>query len=131
MPSIRIERPSIHQIETPEQALERVRARIKGIKKIPDYKKFGSGYINAVLELNRLRAQLEFSHKTYARSAPLECRREIVFLGMRHDAPAKRFFLALPIEANRNRLKPSQSSRDVWVGSTLLPTFRHSRKAKA
>jgi hypothetical protein len=117
MPSIRIERPRIHEIGTPEQALDRARKGIKRLSGLPDYQNFGPGYLRTVQGLNKLRAQLEFDHKTHQRLEPLIVRRELVFKG--------RSILRLPdrrvSEPLSGETDPGlEGSGEVWVGSTLI-----------
>jgi hypothetical protein len=120
MPSIRLERPRIHEIGTPEQALDRVRKGIKRISGLPDYQNFGSGYLRAVQGLNKLRAQLEFDHRTHTRLEPLVVRRELVFKDKSIiKLPDRRVFKPLPGEIP-NISKAFKRSGDVWMGSTLL-----------
>jgi hypothetical protein len=117
MPSIKLERPSIHEIGTPEQALNRARKGIRRLSALPDYQNFGPGYLRAVQDLNKLRAQLEFDPRTHTRLAPLVIRRELVFKG--------RSILRLPdrrvSEPLSRETDPGlEGSGEVWVGSTLI-----------
>jgi len=127
MPTIKAE--ILIRQETPKHALHTVRMRIKQIQKSPDYKNYGPGYLATVRELNQLRLQLEFDHKTGLRCQPLESRREVIVSGIRFRLSPRRFNLPIPGECQDFK-RDTNTSHDVWVRSTLLPKFRQSRKPK-